>query len=160
MRSTEERLLADKAFEHHDQWYGRLNDAAIASGTLAVRMALILNGGASIALLAFLASIFSNGNAPENLSGLADRIVLALGSFGWGAFCAGLCSGLSYLVNRCWLSAAYHKKKSYEFPYISDTRRSWWWNFSGTLLQVCAIFAALVSYLLFVRGLMQVQGFY
>ncbi|EMP5832775.1 MULTISPECIES: hypothetical protein [Klebsiella] len=80
--------------------------AAISIGANACRTFLIMNGGAAIALLAFLGNIWNKNSSTEAASAIATALFLFCG----GVVLAGLCSGLSYF-SQCFFSSSYGGRK-------------------------------------------------
>lgn len=76
--------------------------AAITIGANACRTFLIVNGGAAIALLAFLGNIWNKNSSNE----AATAVAAALMFFCVGVVLAGLCSGLAYF-SQCLFAASY-----------------------------------------------------
>ncbi|MCV5009362.1 hypothetical protein, partial [Escherichia coli] len=70
---------------------------------------LIMNGGAAIALLAFLGNIWNKNSSAEAASAIASALYLFCG----GVVLAGLCSGLSYFSQCCFASSYLGTKKFY-----------------------------------------------
>lgn len=75
--------------------------AAINIGANACKTFLIMNGGAAIALLAFLGNIWNKSSSTEAASAVAAALFLFCG----GVVLAGLCSGLSYF-SQCLFAAS------------------------------------------------------
>lgn len=80
--------------------------AAISIGANACRTFLIMNGGAAIALLAFLGNIWNKNSSTEAASAIATALFLFCG----GVVLAGLCSVLSYF-SQCFFSSSYGGRK-------------------------------------------------
>ena len=68
--------------------------AVVSFATIAIRGLLIINGGAAIALLAFLGHIASSPTS----AALVPVLSGALMYFGWGAFLAAFAAGGAYLA--------------------------------------------------------------
>ncbi|MFE4112262.1 hypothetical protein [Kosakonia sp. YIM B13611] len=83
--------------------------AAVNIGANACRTFLIMNGGAAIALLAFLGNIWNKNSSAESASAIATALFL----FCSGVLLAGLCAGLSYFA-QCFFASSYlGKRKGY-----------------------------------------------
>lgn len=80
---------------HKDQYVEGLK-GLIESGTLALKSAILVNGGATIALLTFLGSVLRDGTAQTSL--ITD-ISWAMILFVWGTGLAALATGTRYLGN-------------------------------------------------------------
>lgn len=67
--------------------------ATVSSGQAALQSALLINGGASAALLAFIGSIWSGQNAQQQIPAIA----YALSQFVWGVLVSAVAAGFTYL---------------------------------------------------------------
>ncbi|MCK6652272.1 hypothetical protein L8R07_07340 [Enterobacter roggenkampii] len=81
--------------------------AAISIGANACRTFLIMNGGAAIALLAFLGNIWNKNSSETAATAIATALMLFCG----GVFLAGLCAGLSYFSQCLFASSELGTKK-------------------------------------------------
>lgn len=97
--------------------------AAINIGANACRTFLIMNGGAAIALLAFLGNIWNKESSVD----AAFAIATALSLFCMGVVFAGLCSGLSYFSQCLFASSELGARKLL----------SWSGHFINTLACLC-----------------------
>lgn len=88
--------------------------SVITVGANACRAFMIMNGGAAIALLAFLGNIWNKNSTPDAAKGIA----ISLGVFCFGVIASGFCAGFTYLaqsfygnsllgVNKRWLNAGH-----------------------------------------------------
>jgi hypothetical protein len=69
------RRDAERAHDNNDEFFHKVNEAAITAANLALRMSLLLNGGAAISVLSFI------GNLPaEKKPFVAGGLVW----FAWG----------------------------------------------------------------------------
>ncbi len=66
--------------------------AAVQAGQAALKSAFLINGGAAVALLAFIGNIWTKTNA--NVSGLGFPLLLYV----FGVWCPAIATGLTYLV--------------------------------------------------------------
>ena len=97
----------------------------------ALRGLLILNGGAAIAILAFLGQVLSKGPEPPRFS--VPSFVTPLMLFGRGVLCSAVASGLGFLSQLCFHD--FHHRRSGN-----------WFRFS-------AIAIVIVGWALFIIGL-------
>ncbi|KZY32670.1 hypothetical protein A3754_07865 [Alcanivorax sp. HI0083] len=102
--------------------------SVITAGQNAIKTSLLMNGGATIALLAFLGKLTTEN--PGKLSVFSGSLMI----FTFGVFVIGLVSGLTYLSQ--WL-------------YSSQSERCKFW---GWVLNVSCIFMGLASYGIFIWG--------
>ncbi|MBX3493648.1 MAG: hypothetical protein KF899_11855 [Parvibaculum sp.] len=147
---------AREVFRNHDRRAEALETASVESGNLALRSLLLLNGGASIALLGFLASIFSSDTQQHANSEVLVAFLGALGKFAWGAALAVLAASLGYLTNSAYARSLMDRPKKWEWPYIEQTdssKRTW---SHGVWLNRLTIAACLGSLALFIWGCVEV----
>src|SRR5664279_1953895 len=103
---------AERAHDNNDKFFHKVNEAAITAANLALRMSLLLNGGAAISVLSFI------GNLP------ADKKPLVAGGlvwFAWGAAAAVAGIALAYATNYCMAGIAGSKQKNWNAPYLTPT---------------------------------------
>ncbi len=81
--------------------------AVINIGSNACKTFLIMNGGAAIALLAFLGNIWNKSSTSEAASSVAGALFL----FCIGVVLSGVCAGLSYLSQSLFVSSELGKHK-------------------------------------------------
>ena len=102
------------------------DEAAIKSGGDAVRMVILVNGGAVVAVLAFLGNI--SGKIPNTQ---IPSVAASLRWFAWGV-AAGLASMFcGYLTNLAHTNLFTSYNHTYEHPYVSDgpnTNRYDWYS--------------------------------
>jgi hypothetical protein len=108
--------------------------STISSGMNAAKSCMLINGGASVALLAFIGNIWSKGSL-----GMAAMLV----SKGLLFFCSGvalaaLCTGFTYLAQSAYTSSELGTNKK--------------WSSWGTFCNSIAIFSALLSLIVFGFG--------
>jgi hypothetical protein len=75
------RSDAIRAHENEDKFSEQTNEAAISTGNLTLRMAMLINGGAAVALLAFIGGLLSKD---KGTYGHVSEIAASLMWFGWG----------------------------------------------------------------------------
>ena len=72
---------------------------AIRFAEIALKSAILINGGAAVAFLAFIGTLWTGSNEnPESLLKLAGPLML----FVWGVFLGAISSGLAYLTQICY----------------------------------------------------------
>lgn len=123
-----------------------MEGAAIESANQALKALFLLNGGASVAVLGFLASTFSSETNTDTGRLIAD-LVYALRWFSSGAGAAVLASCLAYLTN------SFYSRGLID---VNDTK-SWWW---GLMLNRAAILISVVSFVLFWVGILSIRQVY
>ena len=161
---------AQDSFARADQRVQRQFDAAIQSGSRAIQAAFLLNGGACIALLFFLASTYNTDvvageysrlmeavAASQDKARLMGAIVTILTGFAWGALLAVLALALGYFVNGFYSMAEKLKKRGLEAPYVRDTPDSTRCKWAGHVLGVLTMLAGFSSLGLFVHGVTKID---
>ncbi len=90
------RRDAERAHDRSDAFLDQLNEAAISAGTVTLRTAVLVNGGAAVAVLAFVGNLLNGNTVPEGGLGAITR---SLTWFAAGVACAVAGMGLGYLTN-------------------------------------------------------------
>ena len=106
-------------------------DAINTFANAALRGLLIVNGGAAIAILAFLGKVVSRSPDATKLS--VGNFECPLMIFGLGVFCSALAAGLGFLSQLC----------------FHDLHRS----ALGNGFRIAAVVVAIAGYVLFLAGL-------
>jgi hypothetical protein len=147
----------EEAIREHTRHHERLSAAtetAVQSGQMAVRTAVLINGGAAISVLAFI-----GGLVAQRKASIPDVTAVAT-SLMW--FAAGTALGVaslgsSYLVQYCVRWSIELQHRSWTPPYIRPSRSGQAWFLTANLLRVVAILAAIISLLLFIIGMWRVH---
>ncbi|MEM5471365.1 hypothetical protein WNZ14_06470 [Hoeflea sp. AS60] len=113
----------------------RLESASVDAASQGIKALLILNGGASVALLGFIANVFSLDMDPERTR-LFDAAVSSLVFFAVGAGISVVIHLVSYLANRSYVGALYQKN---EDAYDSDWKRAGRWNSVAIILALISL---------------------
>lgn len=114
------------------EYYRTVNSA----GQSAMRSAFLMNGGAAIAVSAFIGALASGNNPQISVVSLGDPLAL----FAFGTLSAAVAFGTTYLAQL--LSG-----------YVVQTEK--WRSISALWINNCAIVASITSYLMFALGLWQ-----
>ncbi len=144
--------LAERAHDEMKEYGDGVNKAAVESGHKALQAIMVINGGAGIALLAFIGSIASKDGI-NAVAGLAST----LHWFAYGVGLTALAMGVAYLVNYCYANSASEMRRTWEHPYVSDTASSISWRWVGIFFHAVTLGAALLALWFFVFGMLQVQ---
>jgi hypothetical protein len=126
--SDDQRDWAREVFGNHDRRSEALERASIESANLALKGLLLLNGGACIAILGFLASIFSSDVQKNEIQALLSPFLVALNRFAWGAGLAVFASAIAYLANSSYARGNMAFTKKWEWPYVEEnnsSKRNW-----------------------------------
>jgi hypothetical protein len=95
---------------------------------------MIINGGAAIALLAFLGNVWNKDSSPDVLSSILGSLLI----FCIGVLCSGVCSGFTYLAQYCYATSELG----------SDSK----WKMGGDVNNIIAILSGVSSLILFGVG--------
>ncbi|MDF1608724.1 hypothetical protein PZ897_11095 [Hoeflea sp. YIM 152468] len=131
--------------DHTKERLSRLENASIDASTQGIKALLLLNGGASVALLGFIASVFSIDMDAER-SKLFDGAVSSLVFFAVGAGLSVITSLISYLSNQTYVSALLQVDR---IKHDQIWSKAVWWNHA-------AVFTTLLSIGLFGAGVYKI----
>ena len=101
--------------------------SVIDSGTTALTSSILINGGATVALLAYAANLFSKGQT----SNLGAALVTALVCFAFGVLSGAVAAGAGYITQYC-----YYRR----------------WNRSAAGFHIGSVVLIVASYALFAGG--------
>ena len=147
-----EQRAAERAHDMVDDYCRQVNEATIQSGQNTLRMTMLINGGAAVAVLAFLGSLAGKVDM-DQVSRLASTIVW----FASGVAASVVGMAAAYFTNYSHVSLGQSRDKVWEAPYFVDTDATWWWNVASNIFHVIAVLAAIVSIGLFIVGMLVVH---
>ncbi|QQR69350.1 MAG: hypothetical protein IPI58_01310 [Alphaproteobacteria bacterium] len=122
------------------EWQLETFRSAITSGQNAVKSAFLLNGGAAVALLAFLGQ-----------KGASPAVVDALLPFAWGVFLAAFTSGTIYATQYLNANLAFDK----HLP--QDQKTACIKLLIGKICNILSVILCLASYVVFMLGVYAVH---
>jgi hypothetical protein len=143
-----QRRDAERAHDRNDAFFDSVNRAAIDAGNLAFRMALLVNGGAAVALLSFV-----GGLAADQKRALAPTLVW----FAWGVVAAGAGIAFTYFTNYCMTGVAYSQLKQWKHPYLTPGPATKYWQLFNIIFHLAAVAAGLSSLGFFIAGMFTVS---
>lgn len=114
-------------------------DSVISTANMALKSALLINGGACVAVMGLIAGVMKENNQ----SVYSFELNYALASFGFGVFAGGVASAATYLAQYY-----YSEYSSYKGKAIKDKALK-----TANIFRGIAIFLALTSYASFLCGL-------
>lgn len=120
-RIEQNRADAHRAHDSNSQFANKANEAAVQGGVAALRGLLLINGGAAVALLAFVGGLASQSRIP--LAAL-DHLSTSIVAFAFGVASAVLSLGLGYFVNYYIFEANSAREYHADRPFIRDNARS------------------------------------
>lgn len=143
-----------RAHDSLDKHFEETNRATINAGQAALRMAVLVNGGAAVSVLAFIGQLVGQGRV--TVTQLTD-VASSLMFFAFGVAVAGASMGFTYFTGYCQTASMARSTKKWQHPYVEPTRRSRAWSIAGSTFQVCAVVAGLAALLLFIYGMLDVR---
>jgi hypothetical protein len=123
----------------------RMNDAAINGGNLVLRTALLLNGGAVVSLLAFIATTHHFAIASTFLS------------FVWGIVSSLAGMGLAYGTHYVGAAANHSRDHIWDPPYVVPGRTTERLEVIHKCFHIGAVVAVVASLVFFVDGISDVR---
>jgi hypothetical protein len=133
--------MNDQDYDH----FKSANEQAVASSNAVLRSLILINGGAAVAILAFIGSIFGREsvNITENVSAVTKPLLW----FGWGVAIAVISMIFAYFTH---YFTAWHSQ-------ATPPAHIWPGRFK-VIFHLFAISSALVSLAFFVCGMYQVSS--
>jgi hypothetical protein len=145
---------AERAHDRNNEIEDLYNKNADTHAQAAIRILLTINGGAAVALLAFVAGLASK--ADRTLQQL-DPIVAQLKWFILGVISSGIAAALAYVTSYLYAGAVHWNQHNWEAPYIVQTMRSKRWRYFGYALHLLGFSTAVAGLFLFGYGMYKVQ---
>jgi hypothetical protein len=137
--------IAEKAHENQIEFARAANLAAVSTGTETVKAILLINGGACVAVLAFIGSLVSRGQGVTDLAG-------SLVWFAAGAVFAVMSAAFGYLTNLSYFSESNARTRHFDEPYVRDTNASRRHHVAGCITRWVTIGCSIAGILAFVGG--------
>lgn len=127
--------------------------ATLASSQAALRSAILLNGGASVALLAFIGNVWGDPELQLRSAGLAKSLFL----FTSGVLFAAVASGLAYMTQCCYQREQAQDHESRTSSCDTDQIDE---EISGDTLRGATVGLVIISYVLFFFASMQAYNIF
>ncbi len=146
------QLAREDAHRVHDkamEFTYRVNDAAIAGGNLALKMAVLISGGAVISLLTFIGSLPMGQRA---------ALTAALVWFATGVGMGGFGFLFAYLTNYLTAAQAGSRIPKWDHPYLDDGPKTHLFGILKKYFHVAALTVGTASLLVFVVGVFCVRS--
>ena len=148
-----ERLTAERFHDRNFEEGQNAAQAAYTNATFAFRTLILINGGAAIAILAFVGSLISSDVNPDDLTALTAPLMW----FVVGIVAVGFSVAGAYFTNYCVSTAIGRDTLTWEHPYIERNENSEAWYWRAQLFQYFAVAAAFASLTCFIFGMMQIR---
>jgi hypothetical protein len=141
--------VAQRAHHRSNAFARQINEAAINAASLTLRMALLINGGAAVALLTFVGSLPAEQKR---------AVAATLDWFAWGVAAAVAGLACAYFTNHS--LAVQERSKTFTDvpPYVIDGANTKRWRYVILLFRVLAIIVGISSVVLFLVGMLSVRG--
>jgi hypothetical protein len=122
---------------------------------VAVRTALLINGGAAIAVLAFIGALVREGGVSvKQIANISSGLLW----FGGGVAAASWALALSYFTNFCYGRAERTKVFIWQHPYIVSGDHTPFWERLAFWFHVGAVAWAMLPLFLFIVGMWDVRN--
>jgi len=139
---------AQRAHDKLDDFQKYVNQAAGKTGELALRMALLINGGAAISLLTFIGTL-----PKEQKPAVAGTLVW----FAVGVALAAAAIALAYFTNYFMVGIASSRLRKWEYPYVEPGPTTPLYKTLNIIFHIAAVLAGSASLAVFVYGVLQVR---
>ena len=140
---------AHKKHLEHREFISAANAAAIDLLAVTLKALLLINGGAAVAMLGFVATVSASLNHDQlALTGVIKSLQL----FSFGAALSVLATGLSYLVLYFQASEVETRDYTPNPPYVSSTAKSNRWERRSKISYTVAFISAALSLVVFLCG--------
>lgn len=149
------RRDAERAHDRESEFGRQNNEAAISTGTLLVRTAILINGGAAVAILGFMGALVGKGGIDANGLG---QVAGGLTWFSCGVALAAFAMAIGYVVNYLTAAISNSRKRTWEHPYVVDGRHTRIYLWIRAALLLLAVIVAVFSLLAFIGGTLEVKA--
>jgi hypothetical protein len=141
--------VAQRAHNRSNEFARQINEAAINAANLTLRMALLINGGAAVALLTFV------GDLPAEQK---RAVAATLDWFAWGVAAAVAGLACAYFTNHG--LAVQERSKTFTDvpPYVINGANTKRWRYFVLVFRFLAIIVGSSSVVLFLVGMLSVRA--
>jgi hypothetical protein len=129
------------------------SEAAVKYAVSTVKAIMLINGGASVSVLAFIGGLAAQGKV--QLRGLS-LLTNSLMWFASGVLSAAIGAFLAYFAAYCGAAHEHNTSKTWTPPYVMETVISRRWNRWEIIWRRAAILAGVLSLVFFVCGMISV----
>jgi hypothetical protein len=145
--------IAEREHDRNDALSALFNMSADNHAQAAIRIDLAINGGAAIALLAFIGNLASKDKVvPEQLSLLAKP----LWWFVFGVIASGIAVTFAYLKTYLHAASVHWRKKEYTYPYIVETSKAKSRRIAGQICHLIGFLSAVIGFAFFCYGMSEI----
>lgn len=141
---------AERAHDLETEFGSRANEAAIKAAEEAIKASILINGGSSVAMLAFIGTLASKDVlSPVHLAEITRPLIW----FGAGVALAAVGAAAAYFTNLMIAETSNRKQREYEVPFLRATRSSNRHRLVGGIFRYCGVVAVTASLGCFITGL-------
>lgn len=149
MTDDEDKKSAEVIHADIRSFTAAANAAAVALSAATLKGLLLINGGAAVAMLGFVASIAGqNTEAQSVVSDIAGPLLW----FAWGVALAVFATGMAYGVMYLQAAYAYSFELTPHSPYISASDHTYRYSKLCIALHILAVVLAAASLACFIHG--------
>ncbi|KYK44901.1 hypothetical protein A1D31_11835 [Bradyrhizobium liaoningense] len=146
---------AERAHDDETAFGKGANEAAVKSGEEAIKAIILINGGSSVAMLAFIGTMASKEIvSPAQLGQISAPLIC----FAGGLIAAMIAIAASYFTNLMIAGSSNRKQREYEHPFLRPTTSSRRHYFAGEVFRYIAVGAVASSIGCFSWGVVKAQS--
>jgi hypothetical protein len=147
--------LAERAHDTETAFGAATNAAAVKSAEEAIKAAMLINGGSSVAMLAFIGTLVSQHVlSAEQLVNVTKPLLY----FGAGVAASMFASAASYFTNLMIAGSSNRRERSYAEPFLRTTTNSKRHTILGELFRWLGVLSVAASIGCFILGLVAAQS--
>jgi hypothetical protein len=150
------RDAANRAHDKAHDYETKTSEATVNVGQAAIRTAVLINGGAAIAILGLIGALIGKDERATSMSDLSE-VALSLQWFAFGVASGTAALGFSYVTNYSSVRRSATRTRTFRPPYFIGTRKTTFWRWVGRVFQWGAVLLAAVSIGLFIHGMIAVR---
>lgn len=135
------RRDAERAHDANRDYFNRLIEHTVQSGTNTVRMATTINGGAAVAVLAFMANTFATKTDVQacDLSIYSEPLF----AYSLGVILSVFAIGFSYFTNLTIANSVSSMETHWQYPFVRPTKQTenykWRGRWLGRITTLCVV---------------------
>ena len=154
-RAHEQNIrAAERAHDEAQAFTLRMQETIVRDAQAAIRTAVLVNGGAAVALLAFVGGLVGQGKLDfAHLRGIASSLQI----FAYGVAAALMCAMLSYVTNYCIGNESALRERAWDHPWTRETPVSKRWRKRAIWFHASAILAGGASLVAFLIGVFSIH---
>lgn len=145
---------AERAHDRETDFGAKANDAAVKAAEEAIKAAILINGGSSVAMLAFIGTLSSKDLlSPAQLTQISSPLLY----FGSGVASAVVAAAAAYFTNLMIAGSSTRRDRRYQEPFLQDTVSSSRQRIAGEIFRYIGVASMAVSIGCFVWGLVRAE---